>query len=434
MRQVQFLTATCAVLALVAGAATTARAATFSDNFNDGVIDTSKWQVMDDIPQGGADVNEVGGEGVLIKRGHLVTTAQWDPSVTGAVTITGQWEFTTTGDADMIQVLTRSDGLPAGGYGETNLGLEFFYITNGTSLDIKNRGSGFTIANEVKTGSLSISQGDVVDFTITDTGGVGVSFTVTEVGNPSNTASVTADVTDSYAGPNRIVFHNREGSTRIASLDDVSITSASMPFRLTSLLGMDSAGFTVRDVQSTGTINNLATADALLGGSGVASQTTATGVDVINYINSAGGGGNGRYGDDREFPNGTGNRNDFAISVMGTLNVIQPGTYTFGHNTDDGGRLRINGADVFVNDVLAGPHDAFGTVTLTAGQHALDYVYFERGGGAEVELFVAQGAHTSYNGNFQLLTFAIPEPATMVALGLTVAGLGGYVKRRRKLA
>ena len=27
---------------------------------------------------------------------------------------------------------------------------------------------------------------------------------------------------------------------------------------------------------------------------------------------------------------------------------------------------------------------------------------------------------------------AIPEPATMCALGLAVAGLGGYVRRRRK--
>jgi len=27
---------------------------------------------------------------------------------------------------------------------------------------------------------------------------------------------------------------------------------------------------------------------------------------------------------------------------------------------------------------------------------------------------------------------AIPEPATMVALGLAVAGLGGYVRKRRK--
>ena len=77
----------------------------------------------------------------------------------------------------------------------------------------------------------------------------------------------------------------------------------------------------------------------------------------------------------------------------------QGGTWTFGTNSDDGLRLRIDGQTVINDDSLHAPQNRFGQANLTAGPHALELVFFERGGGAEVELFAAKGSYTTFNAN-----------------------------------
>ena len=54
--------------------------------------------------------------------------------------------------------------------------------------------------------------------------------------------------------------------------------------------------------------------------------------------------------------------------------------------------------DLFVIDTFE-----VGTVNLSAGIHSLDLVFFERGGGAEVELFAAKGTFTAFSGDFKLV-------------------------------
>jgi hypothetical protein len=72
-----------------------------------------------------------------------------------------------------------------------------------------------------------------------------------------------------------------------------------------------------------------------------------------------------------------------------------------GAASDDGVRVVIDGVPVFVADVGASRIDRFGTINLSAGEHAFDVVFFERTGSAQVELFAAPGTHVSFNNTFR---------------------------------
>ncbi len=163
-------------------------------------------------------------------------------------------------------------------------------------------------------------------------------------------------------------------------------------------------GFTVRDVHSTGTISNIAGSISLLSGNGIRSETTKI-VPIVNFHDAGGGGGTGNFGDPQPFPNDqAGNDDDFVLEATATVIIPSTGTWTFGTNSDDGVRLRIDGRTVIDDDRLHAPDNSFGEVSLTAGPHELELIFFERGGGAEVELFAAQGQHSVFNVNaFQLV-------------------------------
>jgi len=148
--------------------------------------------------------------------------------------------------------------------------------------------------------------------------------------------------------------------------------------------------FTVRDVKSAGTlIDSLADADALLGGFDDLNETTLD-YSVIDF---------GPENRDKPFPNGDGD--DFAIHATGCFVVRKAGDVTFGVRSDDGSRLKINGGTVVLDDSLHGPKTTVGIINLAKGIHTLDLVYFERGGGAMVELLTV-----GKNGNGKFLRAA----------------------------
>ena len=77
---------------------------------------------------------------------------------------------------------------------------------------------------------------------------------------------------------------------------------------------------------------------------------------------------------------------NFVSHVVANLTVPADGAYAFRLTSDDGSRLSVDGATVVDNDGLHGVESKDGTVTLTAGHHALLVEYFEGGGGQQLTL------------------------------------------------
>ena len=152
-------------------------------------------------------------------------------------------------------------------------------------------------------------------------------------------------------------------------------------------------------VASSSSVTSLSAADALLAGGGSASTESVLG--VVNLHD--GQGGAGRFGGDAAFPYA----DRFALRVTGTFEVADTATYTLGTNSDDGVRLRVDGSDVIVDDSMHAPEDRFGTVALAAGRHDFELTFFENGGGAALELFIATGQYTSFSSAFELLRPAL---------------------------
>lgn len=101
-----------------------------------------------------------------------------------------------------------------------------------------------------------------------------------------------------------------------------------------------------------------------------------------------------------------GGRDDFGIHVTGKIKITEAGVRTFGMNSDDGNQLLIDGTLVAEDPGTHGSQDVFGSVDLTEGEHDIEMFFYERGGGAQVELFVNTelgSVETFDAGNFVLL-------------------------------
>ncbi len=162
-------------------------------------------------------------------------------------------------------------------------------------------------------------------------------------------------------------------------------------------------GFTVVDAKSNGRIVNLSEANAVLDGSGQESRTTGV-YPVINFLDIEGGGGVGNIDGDVDFPNDSpDDDNDFAIRATGLVTIPSGGQWTFAINSDDGAQLRLDGTRLITDDTLHAPQTTLRNRILRAGQASLELTFFERGGGAEVELWAAQGDHDEFNDQFRLI-------------------------------
>jgi hypothetical protein len=151
---------------------------------------------------------------------------------------------------------------------------------------------------------------------------------------------------------------------------------------------------TYQGTPTTGEIINYATADALIGGANLAAGFPVTADYTLANTQDNGDAG-GPFGLGTQIVGlPAGDNNDFAFVGTGQIQVNQTGTYVFVTNTDDGSRLRgsVNGGpavQVITDDVLSGPHDAPSEgIGLSAGDMVnFDWMWFERGGGAEGELY-----------------------------------------------
>ncbi len=150
------------------------------------------------------------------------------------------------------------------------------------------------------------------------------------------------------------------------------------------------------------------------------------------------------------FPAGT-PINDFVLRATGFLVVPAAGTYRIGVNSDDGFRLTIAGGtwsgQVNENNNATlgaalefedprGPGDTDGDITFAApGNYALDLLFYELGGGEEVNLYqLVSGGRVNLGdeaaGALDVVQ-TIPEPSTIVLAGFGLAGLAVYARRRK---
>jgi hypothetical protein len=182
--------------------------------------------------------------------------------------------------------------------------------------------------------------------------------------------------------------------------DDSSWKSGAQPLGY----GICVKGLTVRQViasPSLGGVSNLAQADALVtlpkGHPNISAEKTF----LAPQLNLLGEGSDGHYDANIAIPQPG---EPYAIRAIGTLLIQEDGIYTFGLNSDDGGTIRIDGKPVMIDDTNHGPEDHFsGPISLTSGPHSIEVVMWEAGGGDEVELFAARGAHSSWNQDFKLI-------------------------------
>jgi PKD domain/PA14 domain len=134
--------------------------------------------------------------------------------------------------------------------------------------------------------------------------------------------------------------------------------------------------------------------------------------DIVDASASAA----GNWGFNHGIPGGGGNY--YAVRATGTLQVNTGGTFSFALGSDDGGRLRINGVDVVVDDTAHVFANRFGNATLNAGTHTFEWYGFDRTGfsGFEVSVAVGGGNTSTVNQANGWEVLGSPTPHSQIAL------------------
>ena len=193
-------------------------------------------------------------------------------------------------------------------------------------------------------------------------------------------------------------------------------------------------------------VTSLSDADALLVSGGTRSVTGIVPfIDFFDADNDTGE-GSGRFSNNLPFLGEVVGAEDnfFAMRNTGYLQIQTPGAYTFGTNSDDGARLRIDLGtglfDVIVHDRVQPPGEYFGVVNFSAaGNYAFQFTYFENTGQATTELFAAPGILDASSNSFRLIgdtanggiATAVPESSSLALISV-LTGAAVTFHRRRK--
>ena len=149
----------------------------------------------------------------------------------------------------------------------------------------------------------------------------------------------------------------------------------------------DPGVWSVRTLKARGGLGNLEEADALIEDETFSSEILNQHT-LINFLGS--GAGFGNFENDVPFDNidTIGDPVDgFAVVATTNIFIDEAGTYSFGFNSDDGGRLSIDGVELVSFLGIRGPNDSIGSVTLSLGLHAVEVLMFEQSGGSALEVF-----------------------------------------------
>lgn len=171
----------------------------------------------------------------------------------------------------------------------------------------------------------------------------------------------------------------------------------------------DSEDFTrnwvVRNAQSSSALNSIANTRDLFSGVN-RSEEIVTIHENINFRDNA----DGPFPDPIAFPvleEQDLDANDFAILAYGTFYAEVAGHYTFGFNSDDGGGLWIDGEPVVIVDANRGSDTSLGSVFLPFGNHQVEFLYWERGGGAQCQLFAHSEMGDFANEGFDVADYEL---------------------------
>ena len=93
------------------------------------------------------------------------------------------------------------------------------------------------------------------------------------------------------------------------------------------------------------------------------------------------------------------NQDDFVVLAIGTVIIPEDGYWSFGVNSDDGFSLEVGDQSMSFPNPRA-PADTVAIMQFAkAGAYPLRLVFYERGGGAGLELFAAQGRFRRFDGS-----------------------------------
>ncbi len=184
----------------------------------EGGLDGSLWNVVQ--PFGESSVTVRNGRAEFVNRGTLMSRQRFVPTEAAPLHIEGDWTFLAGSGArnDFLQVLTRSDGVPGGSYGETRNGVECYASPFGEmAIILRKDGQGQALAHTL----VPLEIGRVYRFEIADTGSA-VTFTVQDAATGAAT-TISAEASAQFS-ENRVVIHNREynnGGATLSTLDNV---------------------------------------------------------------------------------------------------------------------------------------------------------------------------------------------------------------------
>ena len=171
----------------------------------------------------------------------------------------------------------------------------------------------------------------------------------------------------------------------------------------------DPAVWTVRVVGATGSLTNIAGAEAVLADPDPTSEWNSQ-YEVINFLST---GGAGNFEDDAIFPNMTMADEDvnlFVVHASTRIFIETGGIHTFGFNSDDGGWLKIGGETVAEFNANRGAQNSMDTVFLSPGFHDVEAMMWENQGGAAFEVFAGKEAGDLTGGAFSLDDYELLMP------------------------
>jgi len=196
------------------GRLTVLRGESVSDDFEDGVIDASLWDVS--TPFLGSSARETGGRLEMSTRPYVASVDEWRP--TAATPLVVDLSFLVTSESNELNVVTRSDGQWQGAFAEPSNGIVVDFSADSDLVRIVQVVGGG--AGPAQNASFAFAANTVYRVRIVDDGDLVRVFV-----NDMNDSVVEA-VRSTTFPENRVVFTNHEFPFGITALTEVTITGA----------------------------------------------------------------------------------------------------------------------------------------------------------------------------------------------------------------